>query len=111
MVPNMSMKSCELVNNSNPIDFAIGETDGDTVEFAITGVLHRSKTDNCLFASNVRSIKIDGKDVKVGDSFKVFDTKTGVDKLLRIKLSVADSTKKWEPREAKSLEGEAITNV
>ena len=108
----MSMQSCELVVNGNPIDFAIGDTDGDTVEFAITGVLRRSKEDNCLFASNISSIKLDGKDVKVGNSFKVFDAKTGTDKLLRVKLSIADSTKKWEPKEAKSLSaGEAITNV
>ena len=106
------MQSCELVVNGNPIDFAIGDTDGDVVEFAITGRMNRSKLDNCLFSSNIRSIKIDGKDVKVGDSFKIFDAKTGVDKLIRVKLNISDSTKKWEPKEAKSLvAGEAITNV
>ena len=106
------LKSCELKVNSNPMDFAVGDTDGDRIEFAITGTLFRNKTDNTVFFNNTRLTTIDKKEVRIGDSFKVTDDKTGEEFLVRIKLQMSDSRKKWaDSPKAKRLEGEAITNV
>lgn len=105
------LKSAELVATQN-LDFAVGDTSSDSIPFAVTGVLRRNKQDNTLFVSNIRSTKINGNDVRVGDSYRVTDDKTGEDILLRVKLSVSDSRKKWaDAPKASKLEGEAITNV
>lgn len=90
------MQSLDLVTRER-VAFAVGDLTQKRVPFALTGELIRAK-DGTLFFSNLTAVQIDGKSVKMGDSFAVNDN--GVGKKLRVKLSISDSTKEFVPRAA-----------
>ena len=109
----MNMTTAELVTRQS-IQFAVGDTSLDRIPFAITGELVRSSKDNTLFITNLKDAKINGEIRKVGDSFRIVDSKTGdEDVILRVKVSINDSRKVFAnaPAAASLPTQQVVSNV